>query len=149
MINAPTLIKFWDHVILTAFYLINHIPSSALDNEIPIPSLFSKDLLYMFDFTCFGHLCILRYSKTQKRFWCCYTSSPHFLYLIISYFIWRYIILCFTSLVVLWKMLLLKWYILIYLRYLYLLKILNSYKVTMSEFCDYGIIYERQSVKTP
>lgn len=53
--NAPTLIKFWGHVILTAFYLINHIPSSVLDNEIPIPSLFSKDLLYVFDFTCFGH----------------------------------------------------------------------------------------------
>jgi len=85
--------------ILTACYLINHMPSSVLGNEIPYSLLFPKDPLYaiplrVFGSTCFVHdlspgrdklsaravKCVfLGYSKTQKGYRC-YSPSAHRFY---------------------------------------------------------------------
>ena len=99
LINAHAPLKFWGDAVLTACYLINCMPSSVLDNEIPHSLLFPKDPLYyvplrVFGSTCFVHdlspgrdklppravKCVfLGYSKVQKGYRC-YCPSTHRFY---------------------------------------------------------------------
>ncbi|KAK2380773.1 putative mitochondrial protein [Trifolium repens] len=99
LINAHAPLKFWGDAILTACHLINRMPSSVLDNEIPYSLLFPKDPLYVvplrvFGSTCFVHdlspgrdklsaravKCVfLGYSRTQKGYRC-YSPSTHRFY---------------------------------------------------------------------
>ncbi|CAJ2657775.1 unnamed protein product [Trifolium pratense] len=99
LIDAHAPLKFWGDAMLTANYLINRMPSSVLDNEIPHSLLFPKDPLYavplrVFGSTCFVHdhspgrdklsaravKCVfLGYSKTQKGYRC-YSPSTHRFY---------------------------------------------------------------------
>jgi len=56
--NAP--LKFWIDAILTAGYLINQMPSSILNNQIPYSVLYPMDFLYpvppcVFSCVCFVH----------------------------------------------------------------------------------------------
>ncbi|RHN48942.1 putative RNA-directed DNA polymerase [Medicago truncatula] len=98
LINAHAPFKFWGDAILTACYLINRMPSSVLDNEIPHSLLFPKDPLYrvplrVFGSTCFVHdltpgrdklsarvvkCMFLGYSRTQKRYRCYSPSTRRF-----------------------------------------------------------------------
>jgi len=98
LINAHAPFKFWGDAILTACYLINRMPSSVLDNEIPHSLLSPKDPLYrvqlrVFGFTCFVHdltpssdklfaravKCVfLGYSRTQKGYQCYSPSTRRF-----------------------------------------------------------------------
>ena len=97
--NVPT--KFWSDAVLTACYLINRMPSSTLNNQIPHSLLFPTDPLYhlpprVFGCVCFVHdltpgkdkltaksiKCIfLGYARLQKGYRCycpatqrCFTS---------------------------------------------------------------------------
>lgn len=98
LINAHAPFKFWGDAILTACYLINRMPSSVLDNEIPHSLLFPKDPLSrvplrVFGSTCFVHdltpgrdklsaravKCVfLGYSRTQKGYRCYSPSTCRF-----------------------------------------------------------------------
>ena len=47
LLHANTPLKFWRDVVLTAGYLINRMPSSILNNQVPHSLLFPKDPLYI------------------------------------------------------------------------------------------------------
>jgi len=47
LIHGGVAQKFWGDVILSACYLINHIPSSVLNNKIPYSILFSHELIHI------------------------------------------------------------------------------------------------------
>ena len=92
--NVP--LKFWADAILSAGYLINRMPSSVLNDQIPDSILFPDEQLYklplrVFGCTCFVHdlspgkdkltaraiKCIfLRYSRVQKGYRC-YSPTLH------------------------------------------------------------------------
>ncbi|PNY16464.1 receptor-like protein kinase, partial [Trifolium pratense] len=59
LINAHAPLKFWGDAMLTANYLINRMPSSVLDNEIPHSLLFPKDPLYAVPLRVFGSTCFV------------------------------------------------------------------------------------------
>ncbi|PNY03792.1 ubiquitin carboxyl-terminal hydrolase 12-like protein [Trifolium pratense] len=108
LINAHAPSKFWADAILTSCYLINRMPSSVLNNEIPHSLLFPRDSLYplplrVFDSTCFvldlspgrdklsaraqkGHQCVfLGCSRVQKGYQC-YCPSTHRFYADVTFF---------------------------------------------------------------
>ena len=86
--NVP--FRFWGDAVLIACYLINRMPSSVLNNQIPYFVLYPNDVLYstplcVFGCTCFVHdltpgknklsakslKCIfLGYSRLQKGYRC-------------------------------------------------------------------------------
>ncbi|GKV29674.1 hypothetical protein SLEP1_g38579 [Rubroshorea leprosula] len=92
--------RFWGEAALTAVYLINHIPSSVLNNQSPYERLYgilpTYNLLKVFGCACFVLLpphehnkleprarlcCFLGYGITQKGYRCTaeelYNASPH------------------------------------------------------------------------
>ena len=90
LLHANVPFHFWGDAILTACYLINHMPSSVLQNQEPYSILYPKESLYkisprIFGSTCFVHdltpgkdklsarsiKCIfVGYSKLQKGYRC-------------------------------------------------------------------------------
>ncbi|RVW33465.1 Retrovirus-related Pol polyprotein from transposon RE2 [Vitis vinifera] len=92
--NVP--FRFWGDAVLTACYLINHMPSSVLHDQIPHSFLFPDQPLYflsprVFGCTCFVHIltpgqdklsakamkCLfLGYSRLQKGYRC-YSLETH------------------------------------------------------------------------
>lgn len=100
LINANVPLKFWGDAVLTAGYLINRMPSSAIQNKVPHSILFPDEPLFriaprVFGSTCFVHdltpgldkLCaraikcvFLGYSRVQKGYRC-YCPSTHRFYM--------------------------------------------------------------------
>ena len=67
LLHANVPFHFWGDVVLIACYLINHMPSSILQNQVPYSILYPKESLYkisshIFGFTCF--VMILLQGKT-------------------------------------------------------------------------------------
>ena len=103
LLHANASLKFWGDVVLIASYLINRMPSSVLNNQIPHSLLFPKDPLYIvplrvFGSTCFVHdlsssldklfLCAIKYiflgySRVQKGYRC-YSPSTHRFYMFVD-----------------------------------------------------------------
>ena len=64
--------RFWEDAVLTACYLINHMPLSILHNKIPYLVLYSHDVLYstplrIFGCTCFVHDLSLGKNKLSAK----------------------------------------------------------------------------------
>ncbi|XP_031501801.1 retrovirus-related Pol polyprotein from transposon RE2 isoform X1 [Nymphaea colorata] len=96
MIHSCVPAQFWGDAILTACYLINRLPSSSIDNQIPIQVLYLDRPLFslppkVFGCTCFVHIlgpnkdkhgaqsikCIfIGYPKHQKGY-ICFDSHTH------------------------------------------------------------------------
>ncbi|KAJ9701155.1 hypothetical protein PVL29_006480 [Vitis rotundifolia] len=82
--NVP--FRFWGDVVLTACYLINHMPSSVLHDQIPHSLLFPDQPLYFLPPRVFGCTCFLSakamkclfvgYSRLQKGYRC-YSLETH------------------------------------------------------------------------
>ncbi|KAK2418425.1 putative mitochondrial protein [Trifolium repens] len=99
LLNANVPLKFWGDAVLTANYLINRMPSSVLNDQVPHSLLYPTDPLYVvsprvFGCTCFVHdlspgrdkmsaraiKCVfLGYSRVQKGYRC-YSPSTHRFY---------------------------------------------------------------------
>lgn len=100
LIHANVPSKFWGDAVLTAVYLINRMPSSALQNKVPHSILFPGESMFrvtprVFGSTCFVHdltpgldkltaravKCVfLGYSRVQKGYRC-YCPSKHRFYI--------------------------------------------------------------------
>jgi hypothetical protein len=68
--HAHVPIKFWDDAFLTATYLINCMPTRAIDNATPLEHLFhtppNYSMLRVFGCACWPHL--RAYNKTKLSF---------------------------------------------------------------------------------
>ncbi|XP_061341879.1 uncharacterized protein LOC133288188 [Gastrolobium bilobum] len=96
LLDAHMPLQFWGDAVLTACYLINRMPSSAINHQVPIQVLDPRIPLYtvpprVFGCTCFVHdlspgrdklspraiKCVfLGYSRLQKRYQC-YSPITH------------------------------------------------------------------------
>nr|KYP67572.1 Retrovirus-related Pol polyprotein from transposon TNT 1-94 [Cajanus cajan] len=67
--NLP--MQFWDYAFPTSVYLINRLPSSSIQNEVPYQKLFNKipdyHFLKVFGCSCFPHLRPYNRNKLQLR----------------------------------------------------------------------------------
>ena len=108
--NVP--FRFWGDAVLTTCYLINHMPSSVLHDQIPYSLLFPDQPLYflpprVFCCTCFVHIltsgldklsakatkCIfLGYSRLQKGYRC-YSSKSLIVYSYFSYLLFHFFLI--------------------------------------------------------
>ncbi|PNY13664.1 receptor-like protein kinase [Trifolium pratense] len=99
LLNASVPLKFWGDTVLTANNLINRMPSSVLNDQVPYSLLYPTNPLYVvpprvFGCTCFVHnltpcrdkmsaraiKCVfLGYSRVQKGYQC-YSPSTHRFY---------------------------------------------------------------------
>ena len=90
------ILDYWDHAVISSVYLINRLPSSAIQNEVPYQRLFRKlpdyEFLKVFGCACFPLLrpynqhklqprsqeCIfLGYSLSHKGMPCCRWQNIH------------------------------------------------------------------------
>ena len=58
----------YNYVILTAYYLINHMPSSILSNQVPHSLLFPNQPLFYLPLRVFGCTCFVRILLAKIRF---------------------------------------------------------------------------------
>nr|KYP63467.1 Retrovirus-related Pol polyprotein from transposon TNT 1-94 [Cajanus cajan] len=69
--QAQLPMHFWDHAFLTSVYLINRLPSSSIQNDVPFRKLFHQlpdyNFLRIFGCSCFPHLRPYNKNKLQLR----------------------------------------------------------------------------------
>nr|KYP34572.1 Retrovirus-related Pol polyprotein from transposon TNT 1-94 [Cajanus cajan] len=68
--QAQLSMSFWDYAFLTSVYLINRLPSSSIQQDVPFQKLFHQlpdyNFLRVFGCSCFPHL--WPYNKTKLQF---------------------------------------------------------------------------------
>uniref|UniRef100_A0A151UG14 Retrovirus-related Pol polyprotein from transposon TNT 1-94 n=1 Tax=Cajanus cajan TaxID=3821 RepID=A0A151UG14_CAJCA len=71
LVEADLPMQFWDYAFLTSVYLINRLPSSSIQNEVPYQKLFNNTpdyhFLKVFGCACFPHLRPYNRTKLQLR----------------------------------------------------------------------------------
>nr|KYP75335.1 Retrovirus-related Pol polyprotein from transposon TNT 1-94 [Cajanus cajan] len=69
--QAHLPMQFWDHAFLTSVYLINRLPSSSIQHDVPFRKLFHQlpdyNFLRIFGCSCFPHLRPYNKNKLQLR----------------------------------------------------------------------------------